>query len=81
MGAPGRIRTRDPLLRRQPLYPTELQALGDSLCIAKVTRRPHYGVGPITVGGSECLSSGYVPGETRRHWESCGQGSLMRNAQ
>ena len=27
-GAPGRIRTRDPLLRRQLLYPTELQALG-----------------------------------------------------
>ena len=26
-GAPGRIRTRDPLLRRQLLYPTELQAL------------------------------------------------------
>ena len=24
-GAPARIRTRDPLLRRQPLYPTELQ--------------------------------------------------------
>ena len=24
---PGRIRTRDPLLRRQPLYPTELQGL------------------------------------------------------
>jgi hypothetical protein len=28
-GAPGRIRTRDPLLRRQPLYPTELLALCD----------------------------------------------------
>jgi energy-coupling factor transporter ATP-binding protein EcfA2 len=27
--APGRIRTRDPLLRRQPLYPTELRALAD----------------------------------------------------
>src|SRR5262249_24751967 len=26
-GAPGRIRTRDPLLRRQLLYPAELQAL------------------------------------------------------
>ena len=26
MGAPGRIRTRDPLLRRQLLYPAELQA-------------------------------------------------------
>src|SRR4029077_19311422 len=25
-GAPGRIRTRDPLLRRQLLYPAELQA-------------------------------------------------------
>ena len=27
LGAPGRIRTRDPLLRRQLLYPAELQAL------------------------------------------------------
>src|SRR5947208_6182949 len=26
IGAPGRIRTRDPLLRRQPLCPAELQA-------------------------------------------------------
>jgi hypothetical protein len=26
-GAPGVIRTRDPLLRRQTLYPTELRAL------------------------------------------------------
>ena len=25
VGVPGRIRTRDLLLRRQPLYPTELQ--------------------------------------------------------
>jgi hypothetical protein len=25
-GAPGRIRTGDPLLRRQTLYPTELRA-------------------------------------------------------
>jgi hypothetical protein len=24
-GVPGGIRTHDPLLRRQPLYPTELQ--------------------------------------------------------
>jgi hypothetical protein len=29
LSAPGRIRTRDPLLRRQLLYPTELRALGD----------------------------------------------------
>src|SRR5205085_8298345 len=27
ISAPGRIRTCDPLLRRQPLYPTELQGL------------------------------------------------------
>jgi hypothetical protein len=26
-GVPGGIRTHDPLLRRQPLYPTELQGL------------------------------------------------------
>lgn len=29
-GAPGRIRTRGPLLRRQLLYPTELQGRGAS---------------------------------------------------
>ena len=29
--APGRTRTCDPLLRRQPLCPTELQGLGDSV--------------------------------------------------
>ena len=28
-GAPGRIRTCDPLLRRQPLYSAELQGLED----------------------------------------------------
>ena len=50
-GAPGRIRTRDPLLRRQPLCPSELQAHGSPLCRAKVTRRPRYGVGPVTVTG------------------------------
>ncbi len=27
-GVPGGIRTHDPLLRRQPLYPTELQGQG-----------------------------------------------------
>ncbi len=48
-GAPGRIRTRDPLLRRQPLCPAELQAPGYLLCIAKVTHWPRYGVGPVTV--------------------------------
>ena len=26
-GVPGEIRTHDPLLRRQPLYPAELQGL------------------------------------------------------
>ena len=34
LGVPGRIRTRDPLLRRQPLYPTELQ--GRIVAVAKV---------------------------------------------
>ena len=37
-GAPGRIRTRDPLLRRQLLYPAELQALRMTLCRIKVTQ-------------------------------------------
>ena len=39
-GAPGRIRTRDPLLRRQPLYPTELLALGDH-CARRRSRVGH----------------------------------------
>ena len=38
--APGRIRTRDPLLRRQPLYPTELLALGDH-CARRRSRVGH----------------------------------------
>ena len=33
-GAPGRIRTDDPLLRRQPLYSTELQGREDSLSLS-----------------------------------------------
>src|SRR5690348_11749150 len=40
LGAPGRIRTRDPLLRRQLLYPTELQAPTDD-CAGSRTRRGH----------------------------------------
>jgi hypothetical protein len=36
--APGRIRTRDPLLRRQLLYPAELRALGDN-CARQRSRR------------------------------------------
>ena len=47
-GAPGRIRTRDPLLRRQLLYPTELPALCDPLCRAKVTSRLR--AGPSVAG-------------------------------
>ena len=37
-GAPGEIRTPDPLLRRQTLYPTELRArcYGDSKSIIRV---------------------------------------------
>ena len=38
--APGRTRTRDPLLRRQPLYPTELLALGDH-CAWRRSRPGH----------------------------------------
>ena len=32
LGAPGRIRTRDPLVRSQVLYPTELPARRVKLC-------------------------------------------------
>src|SRR6516165_11713222 len=38
--APGRIRTRDPLLRRQLLYPAELQAPIDD-CAGSRSRRGH----------------------------------------
>ena len=38
VSAPGRIRTRDPLLRRQLLYPAELQALRITLCRIEVTQ-------------------------------------------
>src|SRR5215813_5579136 len=44
-GAPGRIRTRDPLLRRQLLYPAELQAPTDD-CAGFRSRR---GLVPDTV--------------------------------
>ena len=40
VSAPGRIRTRDPLLRRQPLYPTELPALDDH-CARRRSRVGH----------------------------------------
>src|SRR5215468_8387901 len=39
-GAPGRIRTRDPLLRRQLLYPAELQAPTDD-CAGFRSRQGH----------------------------------------
>src|SRR5262249_18908976 len=39
-GAPGRIRTRDPLLRRQLLYPAELQAPNDD-CAGYRSRQGH----------------------------------------
>src|ERR1700733_7622848 len=50
-GAPGRIRTRDPLLRRQPLYPTELQAPDNLLCRAKVTCRTQSRAGWVALRG------------------------------
>ena len=43
LGAPGRTRTCDPLLRRQLLYPTELRAPGTTLCMPKVTCGPRAG--------------------------------------
>jgi hypothetical protein len=39
-GAPGEIRTPDPLLRRQTLYPTELRALRASLPYSLLTVEP-----------------------------------------
>jgi hypothetical protein len=44
-GAPGRIRTRDPLLRRQLLCPAELRALGDKFA----GRRSHDGHAKVAV--------------------------------
>jgi hypothetical protein len=43
VGAPGRIRTCDRLLRRQLLCPAELQAPAEPLCRAKVTREQQRG--------------------------------------
>ena len=51
VSAPGRIRTRDPLLRRQPLYPAELPALGDH-CAGQ---RSHVGYARVAVYG--CVMS------------------------
>ena len=70
MSAPGRIRTRDPLLRRQLLYPAELQALSydivQDLGNAGDTARP-------SIGGDDvrsCVPSalGPVPGRRPRAW-------------
>ena len=35
LGAPGRIRTHDPLVRSQVLYPTELRALNEGRIITE----------------------------------------------
>jgi hypothetical protein len=48
--APGRIRTRDPLLRRQLLYPTELRAPGDHCA----WRRSHVGHVRVAFSGDAC---------------------------
>ena len=40
LGAPGRIRTRDPLLRRQLLCPAELRAL-ERNCVRRRSRDGH----------------------------------------
>ena len=39
VGVPGRIRTRDPLLRRQPLCPTELQGHALDVCSSLATAK------------------------------------------
>ncbi len=60
LGAPGRIRTRDPLLRRQPLYPSELLALGDHCA------RPRSHIGHAEVA----VHQGSDPGQyTERSWD------------
>ena len=51
-GAPGEIRTPDPLLRRQTLYPTELRALRVSPSILTTYRplnSPFLWLGPTVV--------------------------------
>ena len=49
-GLPGRNRTRDPLLRRQMLYPTELRAGNGSEGLPKMGIPPARR-GPSTLGG------------------------------
>src|SRR5579859_5673477 len=56
--APGRIRTRDPLLRRQLLCPAELRALGDH-CAWRISRLGHVRV-------AVCCSSDHADSQSLR---------------
>ena len=56
--APGRIRTRDPLLRRQLLCPAELRALGD-YCAWRISRLGHVRV-------AVCCSSDHADSQSLR---------------
>ena len=60
-GAPGRTRTCDRLLRRQLLYPAELQAPTGILCPRQVTRRTRLYCGGRCAGPPYCLSSCLMP--------------------
>jgi hypothetical protein len=62
LSAPGRIRTRDPLLRRQPLYPSELLALADHCACP----RSHIGHAEVAVReGSDPANIPNQPGSRR----------------
>ena len=57
IGLPGRNRTRDPLLRRQMLYPTELRAGNGSEGLPKMGVPPARRV-PSTLGGKKKCGRG-----------------------
>jgi hypothetical protein len=53
-GAPGRIRTRDPLLRRQLLCPAELRAPADN-CARQMSRVGHVKIAVCRVATGDDL--------------------------
>ena len=56
-GAPGRTRTCDPLLRRQPLYPAELQGLAAGRLTSVLSRiRPQKAGTPLPSAASSRVS-------------------------
>jgi hypothetical protein len=79
IGAPYRIRTCDPQLRRLLLYPTELRARTGLLGFSKV---PRYQQGPLAGPGSSHGASRAFPFEWERSklWFASNSANLIRFA-